>query len=563
MENIFFEITIVISVAAALTILFRVLKQPPILAYILTGILLGPLGLFHIQDHEALKTLGQLGVTLSLFMLGLELRLGELRSIGKTAIILGTLQMITTYILGFILALILGFSEQVATYIGIGLSFSSTIIIVKLLSDKHDLTSLHGKLSIGLLLVQDFFAVITIIFLTGVHPGAGVTILPQILFILLKVVFLFGSVILLSKYVFPKIVHTLADSPEAFFLFSLAWVFSLTALVSSRVFGFSLEIGGFLAGLALANASENYQIVARMKALRDFFITIFFVMLGFEMKLTNFTSVLFPVLVLSAFVIVIKPLLTTIIVGLMGFRKRTALFVGLSTGQVSEFSLIILFLGGTLHVVPPNVITIMVLVAVITFATSSYTIKSMNSIYKKIHHYFDGIERQKTNAENSFSATNALVELDDHVIVIGADQMGRSIIRALEESEEKVIVVDFNPDIVKRLSDKGNSVLFGDIADPDIQERAKIEKAKMVISTVPDVEDNLLLIKSLNHTNRRAKIVVMAYEVGDAKILYKAGADYVILPHLAGGRHLAKILLDKNHLKLIEDYKAKDLSDLR
>lgn len=563
METIFFEITIVIGVAAVLTMLFRFLKQPPILAYILTGILLGPLGLFHIQDHEALKTLGQLGITLSLFMLGLELRLSELRSIGKTAIILGSFQMITTYVLGFGLALVLGFNQQVATYIGLALSFSSTIIIVKLLSDKHDLTSLHGKLSVGLLLVQDFFAVITIIFLSGVHPQEGGLLIPQILLILIKVVFLFSSVILLSKYLFPKMIHTLADSPEAFFLFSLAWVFSLTALVSSHFFGFSLEIGGFLAGLALANASENYQIVARMKALRDFFITIFFVMLGFEMKLTNFTGVLFPVIALSLFVIVMKPLLTTIIAGMMGFRKRTALFVGLSTGQISEFSLIILFLGFTLHVVPQDVVTIMVLVAVITFATSSYAIQNINSIYKRIHRYFDRIERKQTKTENTIQNNAVLEDLDNHIVVVGADQMGRSIIHALEESEGKVIAVDFNPDIVKNLSENGHLIIFGDIADPDIQERVKVEKAKMVISTVPDVEDNLLLIKSLNHTNRRAKIVVMAYEVGDARILYKAGADYVILPHLAGGRHLAKILLDKNHLKLIEDYKVKDLSELK
>jgi Kef-type K+ transport system membrane component KefB len=346
MEGIYFEITIIIAVAAVLTILFRFIKQPAILAYILTGILLGPLGLLPIRHGEDLELLGQVGITLLLFLLGLELKLRELRSIGKTAIIGGSIQVVFTCIVGMLIGLGLGFSPTISLYLAIGLSFSSTIIIVKLLSDKKDLTSMYGKLAIGILLMQDFFAVMTIILFTGLTPGASASaLLPEIAVIGIKVILLFGLVIVLSKYVFPPLVHKISNSSESLFLFSLAWVFVFTAIVTSPLIGFSIEIGGFLAGLALANTLESFQIVARMKALRDFFITLFFVMLGLEMKFSNIELIIFPAIIFSLFVIFGKPLIVMATTGLLGYRKRTSFLTGISLSQISEFSLIIFFIG--------------------------------------------------------------------------------------------------------------------------------------------------------------------------------------------------------------------------
>lgn len=562
MESIFSEIAIVIIVASVLTIIFRYLRQPSILAYILTGIILGPLGFFHLQNKDALQTFGQLGITLLLFMLGLELKLHELRSIGKTAIIAGTLQMVGTFVLGFGLSLLLGFSSSISVYLAIALAFSSTIIIVKLLSDKKDLNSLHGKLALGILLMQDFFAILTIIFLGGVPGGGGVQVLFSVLVVLLKIVVLAGWIIVLSTYVFPRIIHSIAKSSETLFLFSLAWVFALTAIVTSKPIGFSIEIGGFLAGLALAGSSENYQIVAKMKALRDFFITIFFVTLGLEMHFTNFVQVIVPSLVFSLFVLVIKPFLVMGITGMMGFRKRTSFLVGASLAQVSEFSLIILFLAAQKGLLGDRAVTTIVLVAMITFTVSTYIIQNANKLYKQIGHWFLVPEKHTRNSHEDIGE-GEFDHFDKHVILIGGQQMGRSILYALKNSGEQILVVDFDPDIIRRLKSEGVAVFFGDIADVEIQERAGFHRAKLVISTVPDLEDNLLLIEGLNHTNRRAKIVVMAYEAQDARVLYKAGADYVVLPHLAGGHHLAKILVDNKHLEMIEKYKEKDLEYLK
>ena len=204
---------------------------------------------------------------------------------------------------------------------------------------------------------------------------------------------------------------------------------------------------------------------------------------------------------------------------------------------------------------------LIIVVAIITFAVSTYMIRNTHDLYKLAHKFIGIIEQEHPSAEK-IVIPEGVEEMDDHIVVIGAHQMGQSIIHALKSTNEKVLVVDFDPDKVTAMKDSKTPIMYGDITDSEIQERTGLMKAKMVISTVPDIEDNLLLIRNLNKFNRRAKIVVIAMETEDAKTLYKAGADYVVLPHLAGGRHLAKILVEKNHLKLIEDYRDKDMSFL-
>lgn len=563
MQGIFTDIAIIICLAAVLCVIFRLLKLPAILAYILTGIILGPLGLFHLENETALATLGQLGVTLLLFMLGLEVKLKELRSIGKSAIIAGVLQMYFTFFIGFFMTMFLGFSKTEAIYTGIALSFSSTIVIVKLLSDKRDLNSLHGKLALGILLVQDFFAILTIIFLSGNGTVNSTSVVPYIGGLLIKIVILFAIIAFLSSTVFPKLTRIIARSPESLFLVSLAWVFALTALVASSYIGFSIEIGGFLAGLALANTHENFQIVAKMRALRDFFITIFFVTLGIEMNITNVGNVLLPAIALSLFVLFIKPFVVTGITGLLGYRKRTSFFVGISFAQISEFSLIIVFLGARIGAISNDLATIVVLVSIITYAISAFMLQNNNKIYKKVHKLLSIFQTKHSRSERITENEEQLADLDNHIIIVGGDQMGQSILHSLEKKDEKIVIVDFDPDLVKNLKEKTDlPVLFGDIADFEIQERVGVHKAKLVVSTVPDLEDNLLLIQGISHTNPKAKIIVMAYQRDDAKALYDAGADYVVLPYLTGGNHLAKLLVDKKHLQLIEEYKKRDLSFL-
>ncbi len=271
MGHIFFELTVIICLAAVLVVIFRILKQPLILAYILTGILIGPLGLFHMGSSEVLQTMGELGITLLLFILGLELRFSEIRSIGKVALGVGFLQMVGTFLIGYCLSLLLGYAPTPSVYIGLALMFSSTIIVVKLLGDKKDLSSLYGKITVGILLAQDFMAIFTLIILAGFQNktfASGISLYPFLL-VFLKAFLLFALVYYLSRSIFPRIIDAVSRSAEALFLVSLGIAFGMAGLVSSPYIGFSIEIGGFLAGLALANSQANFQIVARVRALRD------------------------------------------------------------------------------------------------------------------------------------------------------------------------------------------------------------------------------------------------------------------------------------------------------
>jgi Kef-type K+ transport system membrane component KefB len=553
--NLFVEITVVICLAAVLSIVFRAIKQPAVLAYILTGMLIGPFGHFKLVHAEVLETLAQLGVTLLLFMLGLELKFKELKSIGRVAMLIGVLQIALSFGLAFFISFALHYSTIVSFYVGIALSFSSTIIIVKLLSDKKDLRSLYGKISVGILLIQDVVAIFVLMFLSGFQlDGTSSLSQQQVIFTLAKGILLFGLVILLSYSIVPKIMHHISASQETLLLVSLAWVFLMASFVSSESIGFPIEIGGFLAGLALANSSENIQIVARVRALRDFFIVIFFVMLGMHMSIKTLSEIFWPAVALSLFVILYKPLLTQAIMGFLGYKKRTAFLTALNSSQISEFSLIIIFLGNRLGHVPESVVSIVTLVGIITFTVSSYLILYGNSVFKYLHLALDYFERNQTREDGMMS--DELDSLTNHVALIGAHRMGETILQTLTEEGEQVVVIDFDPDVVQSLRKKQVLSVYGDISDSEILERVRLEKAKLVVSTVPDVNDNLSLIRHLKGT--RTKVIVMALDIADAKKLYKAGADYVVMPHLVGGRHLAKLIKD-DKLDHLKHFKSLDL----
>jgi Kef-type K+ transport system membrane component KefB len=563
MGNVFLEFTVVICFAALISLIFRFFKQPAILAYILTGIVIGPLGFFHLTNVEFFSVLAEVGITLLLFMIGLEIRIADLSSVGKMTLIVGPAQITFSFIIAYIIALLFGFPFLSALYIALAITFSSTIIIVKLFSDKRELHALYAKMSLGILLIQDFLAIMFLIFLSGFSLKTG-TFAPvsQFGLVLLKAVILFGIIVLLSQKIFPKITEFLAKSQETLFLASIAWVFGLAALVSSPYIGFSVEIGGFLAGLALANSIANYQIIARVKILRDFFIVIFFVLLGVQMKFANIGNIIIPAIVLSFFALIIKPFITMLIMGDLGYRKRTSFLTGLSLGQISEFSLIMIFLGYKLGHISDEVVSLITFIGIITFVLSTYGITYSKKLYSKTNGFLSFLENKNDKRIEVISSTDSLEHLKNHVVIVGGDQMGQSILEVLAEMKIDVVVIDFDPGIYKKLEEKKINRLFGDIADLDIQERAKLDSAKLVISTIPDLEDNLLLLQELRHENRKAKIVVIAMEAHEAKSLYKAGADYVVLPYLAGGRQISEIL-DENNLNKIKTLKEKDKDYLK
>jgi Kef-type K+ transport system membrane component KefB len=471
---------------------------------------------------------------------------------------LGIGQIVFTFIGGFFISKFLGFNNLASAYISIALTFSSTIIIVKLLSEKKDVSSFYGKLSVGFLLVQDLVAILILIFLSGIEKGAvnqniivGKTILT-----ILKGLIIFGLILYLGKKVMPYIFDRVAQSQELLFLTSLAWLFLMVSFV--KKIGLSLEIAGFLAGLALANSSENFQIASKLKPLRDFFIMIFFIVLGASLALSNIIHLnLKAVVIFSLFVLIGNPLIVLILMGILGYKKRTSFLTGLTVAQISEFSLILVLLGQKLGHLDESAVKTVVGVGILTIGISTYLILYSDEIFRRLSRYLSIFERKRVFEDKDF-----MVEYKKPIILIGAHRTGQSI--ALNVPPKNLLVIDFDPNIISFLKKHNIDYIFGDIADPDVLEKANIPQAKIIISTSPDFNDNMTLLEEVNKIKEnKPKIILRAETEKDALILYEKGADYVLLPNFTAGQYLGKTLAIDPEIKILDQLKKQDLAFLK
>jgi len=533
--EIFYELGLIIILATIGGFLARLCRQPLIPAYILAGILLGPvLGL--ITNSAVIETLSLTGIAFLLFIVGLELNVDKLRDIGKVATAGGIIQMLLTFIFGFLVARLLGFSDMHAIYLGIILSFSSTMIVVKLLSDKHELTTLHGRIIIGILLLQDLVALFVLSVITTVDGIFATTFLLAIL----KAVGIIFLVYICSKFVFPRLFHLIASSQELLFLGALSVCF-LSSLAFNAI-GFSVAIGAFVAGLSLANLPYNIEIIGKVKSLRDFFATVFFVSLGLNLQL-SFASVgklLWPLLWLTLFVVILKPLIVLLLVSMFGHAKRTSFLSAISLAQVSEFSLILAAQGVALGHIGQDIFTLTVLLAMITIAATSYFIKFDNAIYHRLSWLVDRIDFVDYQGKRLQYIPEEQLSYD--AVLIGYDRIGYDIFASLKRSKKSFIVVDFNPDIIKQLIAQRIPCIYGDIGDEEVLERLDFRKTAMVISTVPTFDVNTMLISRVKRQSHKAVLYVTSESVAEALKLYHVGADYVILPHFLGGERVSTMV---------------------
>ncbi|MFS8131097.1 MAG: cation:proton antiporter [Candidatus Dojkabacteria bacterium] len=511
------------------------------MAYILTGIILVQFAVLNNETHNTLEILAELGIALPLFVLGLEFKLLELKSIGKVAIVAGLSHIFVGTILGFLVCSLLGFASAEALFVSFALTFSSTIVAVKLLSDNKELTSLHGKISIGMVLVQDLFAILVLVLLST-HEHGQVPDTNTFMLTLIKLIFLIALTIAFSQVIFPRLISSISSSSEILFVSSLAWAFGLVALVSSPIIGFPVEIGAFLAGLALANTSESTQIISKVKSLRDFFLVLFFVTLGTSLNLGNLGEVIIPALIISVFVIVATPIVVMTVLGLFGYKARTSFLTGLTIAQISEFSLVFVLIGKEIGQVTDRTISLVTVVAIITFSVSSYLISNSDKVFD----FFAPSLKIFQKKGKEISIYTATKDLDNHIVLLGADRMGRSMLRTLKDMKDDILVMDFNPDITKALKDDGYNVIFGDIADEDILVKAQVGRAKVILSTIPDYEDNLILLTFLNNQLRnqekRPIVIVTAHADTDKEGLKEAGANYVIMPYQSAGKYLGHLI---------------------
>lgn len=554
MNNLFLDLTIVLILAGVIAFLISLLKQPNIIAYIITGLIVGSFGYYQMNMGNVLHGLSQIGITLLLFMVGLELDITQLKKIGKTAIITGLGQVVITSVLGYFIITALGYSSTSALYIAPALTFASTIIIVKLLTEKKDLQSLYGKIVIGLFLIQDFVAVMILLGLASVSSEtgslyAGLPIWQNIIFTLVRALMLMLFVGWMSAKVFPKLINIIGRSDEMVLVISLAWALGLAAFVSLPVIGFSLEIGGFLAGLALARSAVHYEISSMIKPLRDFFIIIFFIVLGAGLSVGNFSSSLSSIVILSLFVLIMNPLIVMLLLAVQGYKPRTGFFAGVTVAQISEFSLILVALGRKLGHLTDAEVSMVTMVGVVTFAASSYLVLYSTKIFEKFRVVFNYLDFFKGRAEKNLNFD----VLEDHVVLIGAHRMGRHIIDTLSKQKHPFVIVDFNPEIVEKYLQENFIAVCGDITDSYIQQQVNLAKAKLVISTVPDLEDNVMLIDAVKKLSagkrKKPKMIFLAQDEEEIKFLYSQNIDYVISPHFMSGLHLAKILEDDHSFK--------------
>jgi len=554
---IFTEIAIVVVVAVFAGFIAHLLRQPVIIGFLSAGLIIGLFEHIELSNLGLLGDLSSIGIALLLFLVGLEMNLKELKHITGSALLAGLGQITFTFGSGYLIASVLGFTTITALYIGIALTFSSTIVIVKLLSEKKDLTSLYGRVSLGILLVQDFVAILFLIFIPGLSGDSG--ILLNIISTLFKGGILVVFILLASK-ILPKILDYIGKSQEMLYLFGLAWALGISAL--SGAAGLSFEVGGFLAGLALASSSAHFQIGARLRPLRDFFIILFFVSLGAQAFGGGGSIQILPAIIFSLFVLIGNPLISMILMGTLGYRSRTSFLTSISIAQISEFSLIIVTLGFSAGHIDNEIVSLITLVGVFTIFVSSYFIVYGNSLYRIFRPFAEHFEFRKKLIEE----LPPEVEYSNHVILIGAHHMGESILRSLSSSGVEFIAVDFNPDIVRAIKESGEPVVYGDIADPEIQDRIGLSRARVVISTIPTFNDNLGILKMLKKDNDESRVVVTAENEWEAKELYHEGADYVLTPHITGGRELAdafRMDVDLSHLSDMRERDQKILGYLK
>ncbi len=568
-HSLFYQLTAVLLVAGLIALLVSLLKQPSVIAFILTGILIGSVGFSKLHQLSVFSDLGEIGITLLLFMVGLELDIRKLRELGKVVIYTTLGHVVAVSVIGFLLSIILHFSAVASVYIAIAITFYSTIIIVKVLGEKGRLHALESRIVIGCSIVEDFIALLILLFIgsSASHTTTLLSSLPvwqTVVITLARALIFFLGLAFVSKKILPWLLKYLSRSDELLLSFSLAWALGLAAFAALPWVGFSFSIGGFLAGLALANSEVHWEIAARIKSIRDFFIIIFFIVFGSQLVLGNIGQQWYIVLLLTVFMVVINPLSFIVLLSWQRYKPKTAFLAGLGTIPMSEFSFILIALGFKAGHINQTVVSVVTLSGIISIACSSYLIANGEKIYlffKPWLSYFD-------NHQPGIEKLSEDTELKKHIVLVGVHRLGQHLITSLKKLSAPMVLVDIDPEVINTYSSLGYNAICGDITESYIQEEVNLQAASVIISTIPNLEDNLALLSVLKRKGvskkNRPKLIFAAQSEAEARRLYDQEVDYALSPHFIGGQHLAKILHEKslvtglrklreNHLKILKE----------
>lgn len=477
-------------VAAAVCVLAaRPAKVPSIVAYILAGLLLGPVfGLVEVSDGVDL--ISEVGIALLLFLVGLELSLEKIRDVGKVAVVAGLGQVIFTAGGGFAFCLLLGFDVVESIFIATALTFSSTVVVVKLLDQKKELDSVYGRIAVGIFLVQDLVVVVALTLLSGLGRGEDASALELLGEVGLAFAGM-GVLLLLTwvatRWVLPRAFGWIARRPEALFLWALSWCFAL--VLGAEAMEISVEIGAFLAGISLAQLPYHGDLRRRVHPLMNFFIAVFFVSLGVQMEFAAAAAQWLPAVVLSLFVLIGNPLIFLLIITRMGYDRETAFLTSVTVAQISEFSFVLAALGLSTGVIGEEILSLIAVVGLVTIAVSSYGILYNRELFGVVGDTillrpFRPADRETDPPEEEEAGRK------DHVIVVGMNALGRRLVEALRERGAHVVAIDTDPVKLEGLS---ADTLLGSAEYRSLLEEAGIDRATLLVSALHIEDVNRLL----------------------------------------------------------------------
>ena len=524
LESAFSQVALILLVAAVVGSIANLLRQPLIVAYIFVGILLGPAFLGLVSAGAEIELLAKFGIAILLFLVGLKLDISLIRQTGLVALTTGVAQVAITLASGFLILLAWGFHWVPALYVALALSFSSTIIIIKVLSDKRELDQLHGQIAVGVLIVQDILVIISLVVIASLGSTNSETESASLWITLIGSVIFLGAVALLARYAIPRLLSILSKSQELTLLFGVGWAMSLAG--ASQILGLSMEIGAFVAGVALASTPYRESLSARMVSLRDIMILFFFIELGTSLEFGDAGSQILLALILSVFVLFLKPVIVMVIMGFLGYRTQVSFKAGFALAQISEFSLILVALGYSIGQVDSEVMSLVTLVAIFTITMSTYFILYSDKLYDFAAPFLRRFERVRI--EDTLREESQAHPLD--AIVIGGGRLGSSVIRGLRAKGGRLLVVDQDPRALRALEGEGVETLFGDISDPDFAASLPLNEADAVICTVHERSTNLVFLETLRRFQFEGKICLTAMDEATAQMLAENSKVSVIKP---------------------------------
>ena len=522
----YYEIAAILAIAAAIGVIGLSLKQPLIISFIAAGILVGPVGLNLVSASEEIEILASIGIAVLLFVVGLRLDLNLISSVGPVALATGLGQVLFTSLGGFLLALALGLETVPALYVAVALTFSSTIIIVKLLSDKREIDSLHGRIAVGFLIVQDIVVVLVMIALSAFAGSAEMPAIQVLMRTLLVGAAFVVVIAALMRWVLPRLLERLAKSQELLVLFAIAWAVFLAAV--GEGLGFSKEVGAFLGGVSIASTPYREAIASRLVTLRDFLILFFFIELGGTLDVGSIGGQLVPAVVLSVFVLVGNPIIVVAIMGFMGYRRRTGFLSGLAVAQISEFSLILVALGFALGHIGSDTVSLVTVVGLVTIGLSTYLILYSHRVYELLERPLRLFERKSPFREIQSEGSVGPASVD--YVVFGLGRYGLKVGTRLVERGYSVLGVDFDPVALKIAHAHGLYTQYGDAADPELTAALPMARTKWVVLATPAAADEEHLVRTLRHHGFEGKIAVTAHTDSEVSELEQSGADLILKP---------------------------------